>query len=459
MIARLRTVINTTKNKMKLAAAVATSAATAVLLASLSFPAAAQSQSPQGDAALSRARALIEAKDARGALDLLSPLEAQRAGQPEFDYLLGMALLDAGDAQAAVFALERVVAVQPDNLAARTELARAHFTLGENERAKREFQRVRKGRIPADAAASIDRFLSAIERGPTQLYRYAEATAGFDSNVNSATGSGTLAIPGLGTVVLGPGLTRDGDSFMGLGAGFSVVHPLRPGLAVIGGASVATKLNGEASTFDTANLDGNAGLRWTQGKNVYSASLLGQSFRVDNTRYRDSVGVTGQWQHNYSETRQATLFLQYSDLSYPAQQVRDAERWIVGGGYAAALGMRYKPIVFASAYTGSERENSAGVPHLGHTPFGLRVGGQLSLTGDWTLFGSLSWEERRYGGPEPLFGATRKDTQSDLRVGANWRVAPQWLVTPQLSYTDNDSNVALYAYSRTLASVTVRYEF
>jgi hypothetical protein len=87
------------------------------------------------------------------------------------------------------------------------------------------------------------------------------------------------------------------------------------------------------------------------------------------------------------------------------------------------------------------------------------VGASVNWTGDWTLFASVGWEERKYGGPEPVFGTTRKDNQTDVRFGANWRIAPLWVVTPQVSFTDNSSNVQLYDYSRTLTSVTVRREF
>ncbi|MFM9967988.1 MAG: tetratricopeptide repeat protein [Burkholderiales bacterium] len=413
----------------------------------------------QSDTTLDRARALLAAKDSKAAFELLAPLEPQRAGQPDFDYLLGMAALDAGDAQAAIFALERVVTMQPGNLQARAELARAHFALGENDAAKREFESVRKGQIPPDVAASVDRFLSAIERGPTRFNAYVELTAGLDSNVNSATSSSSLAIPGLGTVLLGPGLTRDGDSYMGLGAGLNVVHPLTPTLAATGNLSFANKLNNSATTFDTANIDASGGLRLTRGNNVFSGALVGQTFMVDNNRFRNSVGAVGQWQHNYSETRQSSLFVQYTDLNYPGQPVRDAERWVVGAGYATALALPLNPVVFGSVYTGSEKERAQAVPHLGHTPLGVRVGGQVTWTSNWVLFASLGWEERKYGGQEPLFSETRKDNQTDLRIGANWRVAPLWLVTPQITYTDNRSNVALYGYSRTLASVTLRREF
>jgi len=89
-------------------------------------------------------------------------MEPQRAGDPQFDYLLGIAALDAGDPQRAVFALERVLAQQPDNALARAEIARAFYAMGEREAARQEFEAVRKYAIPEEAKATVDRFLSAI---------------------------------------------------------------------------------------------------------------------------------------------------------------------------------------------------------------------------------------------------------------------------------------------------------
>ena len=85
---------------------------------------------------------MVAQKNPKAALELLLPLEGDRAGNLEYDYLLGLAALDAGDAQQAVFALERVLAVNPDYQQARAEIARAYVELGERENAKRELQNV-----------------------------------------------------------------------------------------------------------------------------------------------------------------------------------------------------------------------------------------------------------------------------------------------------------------------------
>jgi tetratricopeptide (TPR) repeat protein len=122
-----------------------------------------------------------------------------RRWEIEYDYLLGIAALDAGDAQQAVFALERVLAVNPNYLQARAEIARAYFVLGERDSARREFEAVKAagGQIPPEARESIDRFLSALAPQQTEFKAYIELALGYD-NTNSATSRSTIATPSPG---------------------------------------------------------------------------------------------------------------------------------------------------------------------------------------------------------------------------------------------------------------------
>ncbi len=92
----------------------------------------------QADAVTDNARALLDKGDAKSAFALLEPLEPQRAGDPEYDFLLGLAALEVGKNTNAVFALERVLAVDPNHVRARAEIARAYLALGETKTAKQE---------------------------------------------------------------------------------------------------------------------------------------------------------------------------------------------------------------------------------------------------------------------------------------------------------------------------------
>jgi Flp pilus assembly protein TadD len=114
------------------------------------------------DATLDRARQLIQAKQYKQAFALLSPQEQARAGEPQFDYLLGIAAIDSGELTRGVFALERVLAVNPNHPQARAEIARAYFLMGENKTARPEFETVRQSRPPSEVASTIDRFLDAL---------------------------------------------------------------------------------------------------------------------------------------------------------------------------------------------------------------------------------------------------------------------------------------------------------
>jgi hypothetical protein len=98
-------------------------------------------------------------------------------------------------------------------------------------------------------------------------------------------------------------------------------------------------------------------------------------------------------------------------------------------------------------------------PNLGHTPVGVRLGGQLRLGGGWSTFASLSYEQRKYGGIEPLFLVEREDEQTDAVLGVSYLWRPGTTVLAQVAYTDNQSNVPLNDFDRTVSSVALRFNF
>ena len=426
-------------------------AALFVLLQSLAF----------ADEITDRARRLLQEKNPQAAYRLLEPLESQRAGDPEYDYLLGIAALDSGERERAVFALERVLAVNPSHAQARAEIARAYFLLGEKENAVREFQNVRATNPPEAVKQTIDRYLSALGVGATQLSGFLEIGFGWDSNVNSATASNQIAIPALGGIVatIAPSGVKIHDTFTTAGGGVSVVHGFTPEWAVVAGAAVNGKFNTHQSDFNTGTVDGNLGLRWARGQEAITAGYQGQDFRVDNDDFRRSNGVVAQWQHSYSEYSQVSLFVQEADLSYPTQSIRDARRTIVGVAFGHGWDAPSKPVVFGSLYGGSEKQKEADQPQLGHKPVGVRLGGQVSVGANAVLFGLLSYERRVYGGDDPFFLVTRRDKQSDIRLGMNYALRPGWLLVPQIAYTGNQSNIDLNKYDRAVISLTLRKTF
>jgi tetratricopeptide (TPR) repeat protein len=444
---------------------VARPAATAILLAALLASHSTQAQ-PR-DPLLDQATLLMQQRQPQQAYDLLAPEESRRANDAAFDYLLGIAALDAGHITRAIFALERAVELQPDNNLARAELARALLAAGEPAGARQELVLARRGNMPAEAAAAIDRVLGSLEQEPLKgepkngpWRAYVEAFAGHDSNVNSATAAGQFALPAFGGIIfnLDAANQRRSDSFGGLAAGAGLQLPLATGWELNASANARSLHNRRAHDVDNRQLDGSLGLAYTTGASVFSAAAQANSYDIDSHRYRRASGLSGQWQHSLNAVSQLSVFTQWSRLAYAADASRDADRGVLGLGYARAFNDGDQ-VAYASVYRAREKTRSDGVDNYGHHATGARLGAEARVGSAATAFAALQFETRRYGGSEPFFDTTRRDHQLDVTAGMHFVPAPQWRITPQVSHVRAASNVVLYDYRRTVWQLSVRREF
>lgn len=416
------------------------------------------------DALVSNARGLLDQSQAQKAFDLLEPQEAARAGDPDFDTVLGIAANETGQYTRAVFALERVLSVQPGNSRARAELGRALFSVGDTKASRQVLMETKQDNIPAEAAATIDQFLQAIDRteeaARSSVKPFLEASIGYDTNINSGPGNPNVAVPAFGGLIftLNNAGVETKDAFVTLGGGLSARYVVDPRWSLIGNVSGNARVNAKYNDFNTGQVDVNAGASYRYDKHEFSGVVQAGTYTVAGSRARDQQGLVGEWTYRIDGFRQWSTYIQWGDLTYPGQSLRDATRTVIGTSYAHVF-RDSNVIVFGGGYVGTEKERAAGVPHLGHDLVGLRAGAQKTLSNAVALFGSLSYEDRKYGGTDPLFLVTRHDKQWNLNLGLNWAPAKLWRVTPQLTLTSVKSNVAISDYNRSLFSVTVRRDF
>lgn len=59
----------------------------------------------------------------------------------------------------------------------------------------------------------------------------------------------------------------------------------------------------------------------------------------------------------------------------------------------------------------------------------------------------------------PPFLVKRRDDMHEASLGLNWQFAKGWSLKPQISWLRSDSNLALYDYDRSDASLRLRYDF
>ena len=406
---------------------------------------------------------LLRNGEAAAAWEQARALAPERAGEPAFDMLYGLAAIRSGHPQHALFAFERVVMLQPDNHRVRIELARAHYQAGNLTLARAEFERVLAINPPQRVQDNVQKFLDAIERREaslsTRITGYLELRAGTDSNVNSATSDDTLEIPALGTFTLNGASLDRSDEFVEKNAGLSVVHPFTRRHALFAELTYKDRENIETQAYDlrSVNLSGGPLLAFAGGR--LRLPLTYQFLYLDNSKYRRLGSVGFDWRRDLGRQDQLQLFGQYGSLRYPDNPARNARLALAGAGWTHRF--RQPDVqLSASTYFGDEASNDSVGEHNGKQYLGLRLGGQWSFAPQHSPYFSLAAQWSEHAAMDPVFARTREDEFAEARLGWAWTPAEAWLWRLELAYTRNDSNISLYQYTRkqAFAGVTWRFE-
>ena len=433
-------------------------------------------QSAARDQPLRDAEALMRAGKPADAYALLEPLEFERSGEVRFDYLLGIAALDSGKPDKATLAFERVLAVNPNHTAARLDMARAYYQLGDMVRAEDEF-RITLNQNPSEAArATIRKYLDEIGAGQaaqqtTRFSGYIEGAMGRDTNVNDSTDQAQIAIPSAGNVVasLNPTNVKIADNYYRAAAGGEVIHSLDADWGVYAGADLSQRGNQSQKAFDELGLNGRTGVLYGADADRFRAGLSAGQYTLGNVRNRNIAGIDGEYRHIWSPSNQLNVFGQMTSYRFadPVMQLNDFNQQVIGTGWLHAF-TDGRSSVTASVYHGAQQDVSnlitpatpAGGRTDGASTFnGARFGGQAVYGDRTTLFASTGGQLANYGKLNPFFLRQRADKQYDLTLGSIWRWDKLWSVRPQLTYMRNSSNIVIYSYNLADASLTLRRDF
>lgn len=419
------------------------------------------------DATLTQALELEKAGNFQAAYDLLEPLESERAGDIDYDYLFGVAGVESGNVTRGLFALERVLAIKPNHTAARAAIAKAHYRLGEVDTSKAEFQHVLDTQPDAELSSAIRKYMSAIDKDlglTTTFGAYMDFGFGHDSNINSGTSSSVInasIAPGgpLVPFTLGAGSREQSSRFLNFAGGVSFRQPFAERFAAFGAINFSKRMNWVGSEFDTDSLDGVLGITYKKFVDSYSIALQASSFEVDAQTFRQSVGLTGQWQRDIDERNQISLYVQGNEYTYPDNNIRDSKRYIVGGGWGHLFAGDKAPFLFLGAYGGQENTDDSTFDFLSNDVYGVRAGGQFTASYKMVAYASAAYERRDYDKQDPSFGTAREDDQYNFSVGLKYLPGYQWTIRPELSYLKNDSNITLFEFDRTVLSINFRKDF
>lgn len=419
--------------------------------------------SPVGDA-----KTLLKQGKAAESMELLERHLVDYSQDPEYNYLLGISSLDAGKPGSAVFAFERVLAIDPGHRWARAELARALIALTEYEAARRELTLVKNSPMPPEVAARVDEILAQLEsaldrqktsKGAATLGAYIEGELGYDTNINTATNATTIFIPVLNLPgTLNGFSTAQKSSLLGVNGGVSAQKRVNETVDIYGNIDGRFRAHPDQPGFAVGSLAGGIGVRVTKGADQYSVGLTQYVYYIDKFKNDDQIGVYGQWQHELDPEDVFSLFGQYTRADHPIVPYLNTDLTLVGATLSHALLGPGDPVLKLTAYVGDDRARNKD-PTVGRSLYGGKAGYETKLRDDIKLFGSISATHAQYGGQNIWFGVQRWDWRYDLNAGVAYKPSSAWTVTPQLTLTRNASSISLSDFYRKQIIVNARRDF
>jgi outer membrane protein len=436
---------------------------------------------------ISDARELLRKGEAASAFALLEPLERSRAGDVDFDYLLGVAAYDSGRYDRAVIAFERALVASPGFFSARFDLARAYFALGADDLAQQEFNRLLKANPTPEGVRAINEHLAAIEqrrKGPQRRFKaYVEAGGGHDSNLSSTTPDFTNAI---GSAFGIPGVVPTGNSILrsapywAANGGGAVGIPFGNGWEAIGAVDLKGRSYTRYDAFDYRIADVQAGVLWGQEATSVQLTVVGQAFRQDGDapvaadgsqplNDRNATGVNVEARHGLGAGWETFGVGQWMRLRYPSNETQDTDQLYASVGVLRPTRGAWPGLLLASVFYSHDRakyeapaSQAAGTPSLdvGRKTAGLRGYAQRDFARGAFAYLYAGFSVRRDDGAYARATTVEygRDKLFEVSIGGAipWG---KWSLRPAVTWLRNDSNIDLYSFRRSDGSLMLRYEF
>lgn len=371
----------------------------------------------------------------------------------ESDWPRAMELVRAGQTEAALPLLERLVSAHPRDKNYRFELALALFNLGRDFRAKWHLEQVRGAKLTPPEAQFVDHYLAAIVSRSVWSTSFSIALKP-ESNASRKTSIDTVNIGGLNFTLTPNSLAKPGVSVVvatALGYSPHLTNNLKANFSL----AANLKQNKDRDLRDY-RLSARSGLEYLLSDRSNISAGLEQGYRwVGQRPYSQSSGVWAEYSRLVGTRGRLDVGAEVGNTRYLVA-LPDSQRRAAKFGYSYALSNNAR-LTFAGFWDQTQGAKA----HL----VGTRTATSVTMLYAWdgglmTSFrlGKL-YDKRR--GPEPLFEVTRKDRNMsmdltiyhrNLRVGA---FAP----TIVIGLEKNRSNIPLADYDNRYISIGLTQNF
>jgi tetratricopeptide (TPR) repeat protein len=410
---------------------------------------------------LARARALALSQSPAAAYELLAAAEDEHIGEMEFDYALGRAALDAARPDRATLAFARVLALNPLHAGALIDTGRAYLALGNAAQARATFEAV----LALDPPPAVrDQVLALLARagaapaGRLALRGYVEASAGWSSNVNQSPAAAQVFVPAFGANFdLAQQNVAQSDSFLALAGGLDAALPVDSALGLIGGVEFLQRWYRRQTAFDLGAVGLRGGLALAGEERLTRAQLVLMRSDLGHDPARETAALALEHINRLRSAGALAWFAHGGAFHHPLESLRifDAN-FLTLGATLQKLGERSSALLGVAA--GGE-DDTGGNPAGDKRLFAVRAAAETRLTPRLSLNAAAAWQRGRYDQVDPSFLLERDDKRTDLELGLQYALSQGLFLRVGLTWTEQRSNIPIYAYTRDEAWLGLRHEF
>lgn len=422
------------------------------------------SQMAAAASVLEQANQLVSEGKYIEAFDLLEPLEFDMSGDETYDLLFGFVALEAGHISLSTLALERVLAVNPDNNTARFHLARAYFVLSDFDGARREFEMLLSMNPTTGIRETVGQYLDAIAaREPgakTVTSGYVALALGSDSNVTGGVSENPLSTPATGLYDFPESGVEDDDEYSDLSAGFDLVHRYSDINSLYVGGDLYNRAHQDRDDLDYLLVNLRGGYQRSSGNQVYRAGLAAGYLKLDDDPYQDSAALELEWRNTIAQRTQIGAVLTHTQYRHDddEDEVSDYDDLGISLSYLRVLGEHGDKIVSVALDFGHEDDlNERDDGNQDYVE--ISVTGQMQLNNKSSGFLLLSYAENEYDDINTLFAKERSDSQISLVAGVVFDLSKSVSIRATAVLSEARSNLSLFDTSREDISISLRKDF
>jgi tetratricopeptide (TPR) repeat protein len=339
------------------------------------------------------------------------------------------------------------------------ELAQVEYQLGNGDIAKSYLSQVKSSNPPKKVGDNIDNFLEVIAtRGTPSKYRF-NASVGLihDSNVNAGPDVDSVLMFGLPfTLSTDAKATSDNAKVLKFGASHNTA--IADDKSVQSSLSLSKTDYNKLDNLDSLSLSASSGVSYKiSDKTVVSVPFVADWVKIghDNSYYSYSYGIAPQLRHQIDKQLSANGNMAISRKKYQATGKGDNENLSLGGGVSYQIDNKsYTSGGISLAKSNADSDSGSSKSH----GVNLRYG--YNFAGGFQSSVSLGYNSSKYGGLEPAYTEIRDDKTTTIGLSGNYKIkAIDGDLILSISHTKNDSNLAMYEYSRNQISVSLGKSF